>query len=109
MIGVERFFVWPVKVQRRLGQSAGTTVFDAEDDSIRARIKIKNEVVTTSDGKEVVAVAKVMTFASTAAVPIGSKVVLPEQFSKRSLKVIAEGLHDSGRPNLPSFYEFFLQ
>ncbi|HEY9315791.1 hypothetical protein [Williamsia sp.] len=108
-MGIERYFVWPVKVQRRLGQSSTGGSFEAEDGSIRARIKIKNEVVTTVDGKEATSVASVKTFVDTPAIPVGSKVVLPTKFSSRPLKVIAEGVHDSGRPNLPAFYEFFLQ
>lgn len=109
MIGIERFMVHQVKVQRKLRQGPEGPVFDTEDASLRGRIKIKNQLVRSADGREVTSVATVQVPVDTAAVPSGSKVTLPARFSSRTLKVIAEGVSDSGLPNLPAFYQMFLE
>lgn len=106
---IEQFFVWPVSVKRKTGQSANTPLFGEWDTTIRARIKTERTIVIGADGSEYIVSASLSTFPDTPRIPPGSKVTLPVEFGGTTSTVVAEGLHDSGLPSLPSYYRFDLE
>lgn len=102
---IDQFFVWPISVRRKLDRTATAPVFAAADDSPRAKVRVENRVVVDADGREVVASVTLQMSADTERFPEGSEVTLPARFGGRTVRVVAEGLHDSGLSALPRYYE----
>lgn len=100
-------FAWTVPVRRKTGQNAATPIY-GDWDTVQARVRMENTIVTDADGNEVVASATLSTFPETAAIPAGSKVTLPAEFGGSTLRVVSEGLSDMGVPGGPRFYRFNL-
>ena len=109
MISIDRFFTHPISVQRRSGVGAEGSTYAPADTTIKARIRIQNRVVKTADGKEVTALATLAVPADVPRIPPGSRIDLPQRFSARTVKVIAEGVHDAGTGRHPAFYQLFVE
>lgn len=101
---INRFFVWPITVERYLGGNARNKSYAAPDNSLKAKVTITRDVVKDADGREVVTTAKVYLPVETPTVPAESLVTLPERFGGAKVKVVAEAVRDSGRRALPKFY-----
>jgi hypothetical protein len=105
---INRFFVWPITVERHLGGNARSKSYAAPDNSLRAKVTIGRELITDADGREVVTTAKVHLPVGTPRIPAESLVTLPERFGGSKVRVVAEAVRDSGRPALPKFYRLDL-
>ncbi|QFP96625.1 head-tail connector protein [Gordonia phage Denise] len=101
---IEQFFTWPVVVERRRGSNTRGAVFDPPT-TVMCRVRMESQVATTESGEEVVTVATASCAASTAHIPIGSRVTLPDQLSGRRGEVAVAGLHDAGIPAV-AHYQF---
>ncbi|ROZ89009.1 hypothetical protein [Gordonia sp. OPL2] len=101
-----RFYTWPLIVERKTGTDQRGNAVLAPPVTIKAKIRMVSEVVTTTDGKEVTTVATASMSADTPVIPTGSRVTLPEELSSaRKGHVAAEGLHDLRIPRTPRFYQ----
>ncbi|QPX62244.1 head-tail connector protein [Gordonia phage Lamberg] len=101
---IDQFFTWPVVVERRRGSNTRGPVFDAPT-TVMCRVRMESRIATTESGDEVVTVATASCAASTAHIPIGSRVTLPDQLSGRRGEVAVAGLHDAGIPAV-AHYQF---
>ncbi|WP_054246386.1 hypothetical protein [Rhodococcus opacus] len=101
---IERFFVWPITVERYRGGNARSKSYAAPDNTLKAKVTITRDVVKDADGREVVTTAKVYLPVGTPTVPAESLVTLPERFGGAKVRVVAEAVRDSGRLALPKFY-----
>lgn len=101
---INRFFVWPITVERYRGGNARGKSYDAPDKSLKAKVTITRDVVKDADGREVVTTARVTLPMGTPQVPAESLVTLPERFGGAKVKVVAEAVRDSGLRALPKFY-----
>lgn len=101
---IERFFVWPIAVQRHLGANADSDSYEPIDESLLAKITTGNQLVRDGDGDEVVTSTRIDLPSSTPTIPSESLVTLPGRFGGRTVRVVAEAVNDAGRPGFPSFY-----
>ncbi|EKT83044.1 hypothetical protein WSS_A09012 [Rhodococcus opacus M213] len=105
---IDRFFVWPIIVERHLGGNARGKSFAVPDTSLKAKVTIGRELITDADGREVVTTARISLPVGTPRIPAESLVTLPDRFGGSKVRVVAEAVRDSGRPALPKFYRLDL-
>lgn len=108
------FYTWPIKVRRKAGQTGKGVTYEDEDTSIKAKIRLVSQLVTTTDGDEVTSVATVTMSSTTRHIPVGSQVILPVELmsnpdgSEVVCTVEVQGPHDSGIKGVPAFYQVAL-
>jgi hypothetical protein len=105
---IDRFFVWPITVERYLGGNARGKSYAAPDKSLKAKVTVTRDVVKDADGREVVTTARVTLPVGTPKVPAESLGTLPGRSAGAKVKVVAEAVRDSGLPALPKFYRLDL-
>ncbi|MBE7163149.1 MAG: hypothetical protein INR72_18065 [Williamsia herbipolensis] len=103
------FFRWAPTIERYLGGNASGDLFEEPDTTVLCKVRLTAEIVITTDGRQVTTVATLQSKTATPKVPVGSKVALPAELGGGDGLVAVEGVHNSGIPGVPSYYEFKLE
>lgn len=107
-----RFYTWDLIVERKTGTNGRGDAVLAAPETVKARIRMEAQTITTANGDEVTTVATASCSSTTTAIPVGSRVTLPAALaanpdgSPRTGLVAVAGLHQvPDQPRIPSYYQ----
>lgn len=98
----------PVLIERLTGTGPYGDVYDTPVQHLAA-VDDRRRLIRSASGEEVVAETTVLLPATTADVPLDSRVTLPPTFGSRTTTVLASSRHDSGGLPTPDHLELALQ
>lgn len=98
------FFTVPLGVFRKIGDGSDGPLF-APSAAVLGRVVHETRLVRTASGEEMISASRVCLPIATPAIPVGSRVLLPDG---RTAFVLAEQRHIAAPAFLPTYYSIDL-